>query len=336
MMNIAYATDETYMQHTCVSIASLLENNETCNQINIYLIAHEVSDESKEKIITFTNNYPNANLIYISSIQIINIIKNRNCKLLKWRNSFVAYFILFLSEILPNVDKILWLDSDTLVNDSLIELYETDISDYIIAAAMDFISHIENDDLFDKKHELYFNSGVVLFNLRKYRENKLVDQALEIIKRYPDKLKMADQAILNRIIRETSVYELSFIYNYWQTAPKYGYFRRLKERGKYTNNYSKFKKEHIFIYHSLGGDLKNWYINAPNNANEIYRLYLTLTPWADCKCKWGRINLAERITGVISSYCPRLITASYFQFLILTYKIRHPLKSKKQEIPTEL
>ena len=70
-------------------------------------------------------------------------------------------------------DKLLYLDIDLLVNDDIRKLYDLDITNYEYAAAKDH---------YGKKflHSDYINAGVLLFNMKKIRETKLLEKARKI------------------------------------------------------------------------------------------------------------------------------------------------------------
>lgn len=91
-----------------------------------------------------------------------------------------TYFRLFLPELYPQYDKILYLDSDITIVGDISELYNTDMGTNLVAAAPDDI--IQYNKVFQDYAELvvgvesytkYFNAGVLinefLINLRKFK-----------------------------------------------------------------------------------------------------------------------------------------------------------------------
>lgn len=81
-------------------------------------------------------------------------------------------FLRLFADIIPGIpEKILYLDTDTLIADDLSELYSADISEYELAAALDYYGH----------HFLghnYFNAGVLLLNMKSIRESGLFRRAV--------------------------------------------------------------------------------------------------------------------------------------------------------------
>ena len=77
-----------------------------------------------------------------------------------------------ISEILANYDKIIYLDGDILVQKDLTELYNIDIDGYYVAAVDDTGKIYHKKDVY-AKYPNYFNSGVMLLNLKKCREDNI-------------------------------------------------------------------------------------------------------------------------------------------------------------------
>ena len=91
-------------------------------------------------------------------------------------NSSWTYMVLIraaLSKIFPQYDKILSLDVDTIVNENISVLWDTDISNAYLAAAHEPLKSTDNF--------IYINMGVALFNLKKLREDHMDDKIIEAL-----------------------------------------------------------------------------------------------------------------------------------------------------------
>ncbi|MDO4998544.1 MAG: glycosyltransferase family 8 protein [Neisseria sp.] len=112
-----------------------------------------------------------------------------------------CYYRLLIPELLPNVDKALYLDSDTIADGNLDELFALNLDDYLLAAAKDVALNCGEHwyGEFPPDMKPYFNSGVLLLNCRKIRETDLVARAVELQQtRY---FVYDDQDILNILTR---------------------------------------------------------------------------------------------------------------------------------------
>lgn len=103
-------------------------------------------------------------------------------------------FLRLFADIIPGIpEKILYLDTDTLIADDLSELYSADISEYELAAALDYYGH----------HFLghnYFNAGVLLLNMKSIRESGLFRRAVAACAK--KKIFLPDQTALNRLVKK--------------------------------------------------------------------------------------------------------------------------------------
>ncbi|MBR3769424.1 MAG: hypothetical protein IKL06_02715 [Lachnospiraceae bacterium] len=175
-----------------------------------------------------------------------------------------AIFRIMLPEILPNLNKIIYLDADLLVNRDIKDLWNTDISHYALAAVPDFdvVSGLVRPNVI-KRNEVpasqYFNSGVLYMNLQRIRQ--LGDMKLEILN-YLESTKEAslpDQDALNYIYKNDTLL-LDGSWNYFIITARRNNELKLEEK----------------IYHYVGTRCVLYYLS------EVERLYyetLCRTPW---------------------------------------------------------
>ena len=118
-----------------------------------------------------------------------------------------TYFRLFLPDLYPQYDKVLYLDSDIIVVGDISELYNTDMGTNLVAAAPDDI--IQYNKVFQDyaelvvgvaKYQHYFNAGVLLMNLDELRKFKFEEKFLYLLGTV--KFSVAqDQDYLNRLCK---------------------------------------------------------------------------------------------------------------------------------------
>ena len=135
-----------------------------------------------------------------------------------------------LTQYIPDVDKLLYIDVDTLTNGSLDDLWNTDIEQYSLAACKDFFIEIEQADYkaqIGLENHHYFNAGVLLINMRRWRELNVLEMSLTWLNKYKDVIKYQDQDILNGIFKD----DVKFINTRFNFTPsESGYIKYRKER----------------------------------------------------------------------------------------------------------
>lgn len=116
--------------------------------------------------------------------------------------SVATYLRLFMTEFLPvDLDKVLYLDSDVLVARDLTPLWETDLKGAYVGAALEPFDPVQRLPLGFGPDDFYFNAGVMLVNLRRWREENLLPAFLEFAEKNRSKLYSPDQDILNSLFR---------------------------------------------------------------------------------------------------------------------------------------
>lgn len=109
-----------------------------------------------------------------------------------------AYYRLILPDLLPTLDKVFYIDCDTVVQSNIGDLYaKLELEQHYLAGVPELVLDFQKDRLVDIgcDTENYMNSGFLLMNLKKMREDELVPKFLEATK--SGKYLFPDQDILN-------------------------------------------------------------------------------------------------------------------------------------------
>lgn len=218
-INLLYCFDDRFWRMAAVSIYSVLQNRDTDTSIDIYCMVAPHTGGHR-KIRDILKAHPNCRLIWRIIHRRENPFRSHNFRY--W--SPVIFYRLFSQQIFPHLDKILYLDSDTVVQTDLCKLYNTDISQYACAGVHDVApEHIEKNPSGKKlrefkkkylKHDIYINSGVLLLNLEYLRNNMDELLSVDITLGYPD------QDLLN-VAWDGKILELPWWYNCVPMTPRY-------------------------------------------------------------------------------------------------------------------
>jgi lipopolysaccharide biosynthesis glycosyltransferase len=115
-------------------------------------------------------------------------------------------------------ERVLYLDCDLIITSDLGELFVTDLGQYVVGAAgvMNMQWAVENSFLTSlglSRDTKYFNSGVLLIDIRKWNNIDVFAKCREFADKYPRALKAADQTVLNYVFKN-NFHELDYSYNY--------------------------------------------------------------------------------------------------------------------------
>jgi len=113
------------------------------------------------------------------------------------------WYRVFLPELLPSLDRVLYLDLDVIVLDALEPLWHTELGEHYVAAVTNVFmeGHERRGAMLGlESDEVYFNSGVLLMNLEAWRQDRCTVAILEYAREHADRLGWADQDALNVLL----------------------------------------------------------------------------------------------------------------------------------------
>ena len=180
---IILASDNNYAPYMSVLMISILKNAKSNPFIDFYLLVPESFKEKYKKTIQADCRfYKNKHINFIDMQNAFSQTKRMIAHITEQ-----SYYRLKATEILPKeYDKCIYLDIDTIVNDDLSELFSIDIEDNYVAGVKAPGYHFPEDG--NRKYcerigipsiNQYINSGVMLLNLKKIREDNLTPTLCE-------------------------------------------------------------------------------------------------------------------------------------------------------------
>lgn len=214
---IFYAVDDGYVPFLAVSIHSLIENSSKEYYYAIKILYTNICEENKKKILKYERD--NVKIEFVDLNYYIEEIKDK----LFTRDYYTktTYFRLFIPNIYPQYNKVIYLDSDTVLLGDVAELYHQDMGSNLVAVVPDDI--IQNEEIFQEyvekvvgvaDYRRYFNAGVLVMNLDEMRKSKFQEKFLYLL----ETVKFAvvqDQDYLNRLCKgRTKILE-----NGWNRMP---------------------------------------------------------------------------------------------------------------------
>ena len=261
--NIGCSTDDNYIHHCSTMICSLLENNKDIF-VKINLLYENLSEEN----ISFLKN------LVDSYNRIITFHKVDTFKLegVKFRDkrplSKAAYYRLLLSTILSDLDKVLYLDVDTVILKNIKPLFDIDVENYALAAVKDVQPCIgpHRLSLSLPYNKDYFCSAVMLINLRYWRNNNIEPLLLAFAKkdRY---IYCHDQDVLNYAFKD-SWFQLSPVWNKFHMN-----FIKKSEFPTWSDYYEYEKKPGIIHFSSYNPYLGCYFVRYEH----LYKKYFELS-----------------------------------------------------------
>lgn len=210
-MNILYCCDDKFCPYTGISITSLFINNSDLDEINVYVLGLEISDKNKQKFEMLAQKY-NRTITIINAEPIDKFLSDQNVKL--WKGNRTAWYRLFFEQIMPNdIDRLLYLDSDTIIVGDLSELQNFNFKQNKAAAMMNIpVLKGYKQHLGLSKHDLYYSSGVLLIEMESWKYLKCSERLIYAIKKGYSYFIYPEQDLINAVLRD-NIAELPFRFN---------------------------------------------------------------------------------------------------------------------------
>lgn len=200
MIPIIYAGNKGAFDGMLISILSLTKHTE--EPLDIYILTMDLTekkdvflpiDETHRAFLDAICKEKNPN----SCVTLLDVGDLYKSTLLNSPNATTSYtpytFLRLFIDKLPLPDKVIYLDTDTVINGDIASLYETDIGEYEFGGALDYYGKV----FMGRK---YVNAGVLLLNLEKIRETSLFEKVIDLLNR--KKVFLPDQTALNKLVKK--------------------------------------------------------------------------------------------------------------------------------------
>ena len=293
-MDIVIAFNEEFVMPAGVMLCSLFENNKA-EDIHIHaLLSHNAT--FIQPIYDIVNQYGAQLHCYDMSLFDLPPLP-LNLPNQRANISIESYYRLFASKILPmTLDRVLYLDCDIIIADSLKPLWDEDISGFAVGAIPDF----ENDNVkisnrlgYDVRFG-YFNSGVLLINLKYWREHNVLNNFLDYINDHFNELAFHDQDILNHEFYQRKK-ELSIRYNFQTNFLYKNRFRNIS--CKYFDLIDEAYKNPCVIHYT---EDKPWFSDTTNPMCSYFDKYQNMTIWKGHTKKQRKVGVKSKFRRIIS------------------------------------
>lgn len=297
-MNICYSCDDAYIHHTGISIISLLENNKDFDEINIYLIDAGISADNIVLIEEIVKCF-NRKLVVIPFRSICKRLNISNTG----RHIKTVYAKLFFGNI-AGLDKILYLDSDVVINGSLTELWDINLGNNFFGCVKtttkDYCKALGLPKTAD-----FFNDGVALVNSKLLREEQMEDKFITFINKYDGNPPVLSEGTLN-VICKGRIYPIHPKFNCLSVFFMLNN-RQIKQvafqADFYQDIYLDEAREHPIIVHYLAATYNRpWDKNCSHPLKQLYLDYKDKSPWNKLPLTDRKQSFKIRFLGFLFKY----------------------------------
>ena len=270
--NIVCIADEAYAQHTAVMLASLFAHNRD-KLFRVFLMTYTMSSETKRRLGEVVNRHGELHILeddYKESG--IDALRTETTDK-AWNP--IMYLKLLIPQKLPqDVERFLFLDVDMVINHDIDELYRTDLNGNIVAACDDYkfqAAHRQRLGL--KDDERYVNSGVMVIDLKAWREKEERCPMIDFLETYKE--------VLNNDQDGFAIYfrgQIMLLPNKWNVTTFY-FEQEPRIMPQYLPEVEELRRNPYIIH--FCEPIKPWYCDCKHPYHHLYRKYLLMTPWRE-------------------------------------------------------
>ena len=279
-MRIVCSADENYAMPMTVMLYSLIANLKTNAPLIISVLDGGIHPSTKQKLVQSLQHQTLQ--VHVDWIQPDHALLHNLP--LHGRFTLAAYYRLLIPEVLPtHVHKVIYLDCDMVVQGNVAELWQLDVGDdYVLAVQDDYQPLVSSRggcglrnyrELGLNPDQKYFNSGLLVMNLKKWREEAIGSKVLTFSRQNGAYIANADQDGLNAVMQgqwgqlSDRWNQMPGVHSYasWQESPYDAIaFQALRD------------SPHIIHYTNAP---KPWQHNCQHPAQALFLAYLDQTAW---------------------------------------------------------
>ncbi|WP_303849710.1 glycosyltransferase family 8 protein [Seleniivibrio woodruffii] len=265
-LNVVFTIDRNYIIHFSTALLSLLENNRDTD-FRIFLIYDGTKSDLEDVCRFFREKYnTEINILSIdpdifSDFRITHHIRQ------------ATYFRLCMAEILPqDIDTLLYLDCDLIVDGSVSELSRTVMDDEYLRG-VEHLFPLKNKEHLSRfgidPESDYFNAGVMLVNLKKWREEGLTKKLMTFALERRHDILWWDQDVLNILLHEK-----------WKKLhPKFNFIWEIMESNSADKEIREAQEKPVIVHYTRS--VKPWHSNSYHPYRHLYHKYRAMIPFGD-------------------------------------------------------
>lgn len=300
---VVFAADDNYVPQLTTTVYSAMKNADPSYFYDVVVLQQNIAWDKQERLRDFFKQFPNM------SLRFTNVERELSGHDLSTNNAHISietYYRFLIQKLLPFYDKVLYLDSDIVINGDIAKLYNTDLQGKLLGAIrdIDFLANLNvkhgkrmgyaKNVLKMKNPYDYFQAGVLVLNTKAMRERYTIRQWLTYASN--PAFIYNDQDVLNAHC------EGEVLYLPWEWN----------------------------VVHDCGGRVGNLFVQAPN---DIYDAYMRSRnnpqiihyagfqkPWTDPDCDFASIywryaretpfyeRLLKRVVKATAPKAPVIVT----------------------------
>ncbi len=315
---ILYQANDYYAPYLGVSLLSLLDRNKHFREIRIFIIDDGISGENKEKLEQTAEMFGRS-ISYIDTTLQGKMLEEAGAP--KFRGNYATYFKLFVLDELPEeVDRILYVDSDTVVRGALDEIAAFDFQGHSLAMVPAIYHDKYREKVGISHDDLTYNAGIMAFDLAAWRKNKCRERLIRGMQEDPKVLTFApDQSLAIKVLQQ-DLAQLPLRFNFSTLYSLFTYKEITKmfscrEAALFSQKDIDNAYRNIAIYHFIELQVgKPWEADSVHPKKFLWKEYFDKSLWKDLPAPKVAISGILRLQRVAYRILPTGLYMALYAF----------------------
>jgi len=326
-VNILYSCDDKYSPYTGVSVTSLFENNKDLDEINVYILGLRISDGNTQKFNQLAEQY-DRNIIIIDAEELNDFLDAIGAR--QWRGTTAIWYRLFVERFIDEkVDKILYVDSDTLIMSSLAELADFSFDENKALAMLRWKKFKGYNKLIGlQENDFYYNNGVIFFNVANWIALRCPERIMEAIEKGYVNFMNPEQDLLCHLF-QGNIQCLPPRYNVLTQWIDVGVKNLSTIRDINDDNFYPLEKieeaiRNPAIAHVMKGHTGvPWVEGNKNPFKKEWHMYKKMSPWRDMPQVVEKRSFTNNVKIIMFAVLPKNIYCRILKVVNIWYTKRH-------------
>ncbi|HEV7333484.1 MAG TPA: glycosyltransferase family 8 protein [Flavisolibacter sp.] len=284
VVHIVCAGDNNFALPMAVMLHSLFRNASKAAGYKVYIISDGITPGNRKKLeAVIRRSRKQVDVVWKEAEEYLDRIKNF---VVQDRYPRTTYLRLFIPEIVDaGLDRVIYLDGDMVVEQDIVALWETDMSDNILLAVQDFLwTTVSSQGALAKTYRQlglepetpFFNTGMYLMNVARYKENNVSQKACDYLEQYPEHINFVDQDALNAAV----LGQCGLLDPKWNvqiiTINDFGQHTEMDALQLIARRKDLLNNPYILHYN---GHVKPWYLQGDKLSLNRFLFYLKSSGW---------------------------------------------------------
>ena len=314
---VLYQANDYYAPYLGISLLSLLDHNKHIRTISIFIIDDGISEENRRKIEQEAGDFGRS-ITYLDTAVPQKLLEEAAAP--KFRGNYATYFKLFvLDELPPEVDRILYVDSDTIIRGALDEITTFDFHGCALAMVPAIYHNKYRAKVGISKDDTTYNAGIMAFDLATWRQN---DCRRRLIRGMEDAALLSfapDQSLAIKVLQKDLAalplrFNFSTLYSLF-TYKDISRMFRCREAELFKQEDIDRAYRQIAIYHFIELQVgKPWEADSVHPKKFLWKEYYDKSRWSDLPAPKVKLPLLLKLQRITYKLMPKKVYMAAYAF----------------------